>query len=361
MQGGVWLLDIKQLLLEKKPLIDKTIEKWLPRKFDEKTLEQICGKPRYKFDVETLQRTIADPFWDFLDRGGKRWRPYLFLLVAEALGAKPEKYLDLVLIPEVVHNGSIVVDDIEDDSEMRRGKPCLHKIFGIDVAINVGNFMYFFPLLPLYKNREKFDEKTFSKILEVYIQEMINIHIGQATDIGWHKGFAKEITEEQYLQMCAFKTGTLARMSAKIAAIVAGADDATVEKIGRFAESIGIAFQIQDDILNVSESELAKGKGGIGEDITEGKRTLMVIYTLKKASEEDKKRLLEILDMHTRDPQLIQEAIDILRKYDAINYAKEFARRLVRETWSGVDKILPESEAKRKLKAFADFLIERDV
>lgn len=353
--------DVKKLLEEKKEIIDKTIEKWVPRKITEEWLELICGKARYEFDPEIIQKTIIDPFWDFLDRGGKRWRPYLFLLVAEALGAEPEKYLDLVLIPEIVHNGSIVIDDIEDDSELRRGKPCLHKIFGVDVAVNAGNWMYFFPLIPLYKNRDKFDDKTFAKILEVYIQEMNNIHFGQAMDIGWHKGWGKDISIEKYLQMCAFKTGTLARMSAKIAAAVAGASDEVIEKLGYFAESIGIAFQIQDDILNISESELAKGKGGIGEDITEGKRTLMVIYTLQNASKEDAARLEEILDMHTRDEKLIKEAIEIMKKYNAIEFAKNFAKELVKKTWEDVDKILPESEAKQKLKAFAQFLIERDV
>ena len=353
--------DIKKLLEEKKELIDKTIEKWVPRKITEDWLKLICGEARYEFDAEIIQKTIIDPFWDFLDRGGKRWRPYLFLLITEALGANAEKYIDLVVIPEIVHNGSIVIDDIEDNSELRRGKPCLHKIFGIDVAINVGNWMYFFPLIPLYKNKDKFDDKTFAKILEVYIQEMNNIHFGQAMDIGWHKGWGKDITIEKYLQMCAFKTGTLARMSAKIAAIVAGASDEVVEKLGRFAESIGIAFQIQDDILNISESELAKKKGGVGEDITEGKRTLMVIYTLQNAKKEDAERLEEILNMHTRDEKLIKEAIEIMKKYNAIEFAKKFAKELVKKTWEEVDKILPESEAKQKLKAFAQFLIERDV
>ncbi len=353
--------DIKKLLLENKPLIDKTIEKWVPRKVTKEWLESICGKARYEFDPDAIQKAIVDPFWDFLDRGGKRWRPYLFLLVLEALGGDPKKYIDLVLIPEIVHNGSIVVDDIEDDSELRRGKPCLHKIFGVDIAVNVGSWMYFFPLIALYKNKDKFDEKTFARILEVYIQEMNNIHFGQAIDIAWHRGLGSNITVNKYLQMCAFKTGTLARMSAKIAAICADADNETVEKIGHFAESIGVAFQIQDDILNITESELSKKKGGIGEDITEGKRTLMVIYTLEKASQEDAARLEEILDMHTRDEKLIKEAIEIMKKYNAIEFAKNFARELIEKTWNEIDALLPESEAKRKLEAFARFLIERDI
>ncbi len=353
--------DIKKLLEEAKPKIDKIIKKWIPKNASKEWLEMICGKPRYEFDVNIIQKTINEPFWDLLDRGGKRWRPYLFLLIIEALGENPEKFMDFVLIPEVIHNGSLIVDDVEDGSETRRGKPCVHKIFGVDVAINVGNWMYFFPIIPLMKNIEKIGEEKFIKLMKIYIQEMNNIHFGQAMDIGWHRGWGKNITVEKYLQMCAFKTGTLARMSAKMAAVLAGADDELVEKLGKFAESIGVAFQIQDDILNISDSELAKKKGGKGEDVTEGKRTLMVIYTLEKATKEDASRLEEILNMHTTDKNLIEEVIEIMKKYGAIEYAKSVARKLVEESWREIDALLSESEAKNKLRAFARFLIERDV
>ena len=106
--------------------------------------------------------------------------------------------------------------------------------------------------------------------------------------------------------MCAYKTGTLARMAAKMAAVLSGANKPLVEKLGHFAESIGVAFQMQDDILDLTGQEFAKKKGGVGQDITEGKRSLMVIYTLKKANSTDKKRLIEILNMHTSDQKASQ-------------------------------------------------------
>ncbi len=354
-------MDIEQLLKEKKPIIDKIIEKYVPRKFDNKNIEFICGKPRYEYNIEAPNKAIAEPIWDLLDRGGKRWRPVLFLLVAEALGGEPEKYMDFVVIPEVVHNGTLMHDDIEDGSDERRGKPCTYKIFGIDIAINAGHEMFYLPLLSLIKNRDKFDPETLLTIYEIYSQELLNLGFGQAMDISWHKGIANadSVTEKQYLQMCAYKTGTLARMSAKIAAVLAGADNNVVEAMGRFAESIGIAFQIQDDILNILPSELSKGKGKLGEDITEGKRTLMVIHTLEKANADDRKRLIEILNMHTNDQAIINEAIEILKKYDSINYAIEFEKRLVSETWKEVDAFLKPSKAKEQLEAFAKYLIER--
>ncbi|NOZ82017.1 MAG: polyprenyl synthetase family protein [Candidatus Micrarchaeota archaeon] len=353
-------MDIVRILEEKRPEIDRIIEKWIPRVFDEKSMEFICGKPRYKFNTQAPTKAISEPIWEFLDRGGKRWRPALFLLVLEALGADPEKYKDFVLVPEIIHNGSLIHDDIEDSADLRRGLPCTYKTFGIDIAINAGSVMYFLPMIAFLKNKD-LDERTKKRIYETYFQEMINIHFGQAMDIAWHKGIANadNITEEEYLQMCAFKTGTLARLSAKLAAILAGAPDDVVEKIGKFAETIGVAFQIQDDVLDIIADRKKFGKS-FGNDIKEGKRTLMVIHTLRKASEEDRRRLLEILNMHTDDEELKKEAIEILKKYGSVEYAKEFSRKLIRETWNEIDKLLPESEAKKKLKAFVDFLVERE-
>ncbi len=351
-------MDIVKVLEEKKPEIDAVIERFIPRKFDENSLKFICGEPRYEFSDEVLTKAICEPIWEFLDRGGKRWRPALFLLVIEALGKDPKEFMDFVLVPEIIHNGSLIHDDIEDSAELRRGLPCTYIKYGTDIAINLGSLMYFLPMIAFM--RSDLDERTKTRIYETYLQEMINIHFGQATDISWHRGMGSDsITESQYLQMCAFKTGTLARLSAKLAAILAGADDETVEKIGKFAESIGIAFQIQDDVLDIVGDPKKFGKA-FGNDIKEGKRSLMVIYALSHAPEDKKKRLLEILDMHTDDENLKREAIEILKECGAVEYAKNFAKKLITETWAEIDELLPESEAKKKLKAFVDFLVERE-
>jgi geranylgeranyl pyrophosphate synthase len=134
-----------------------------------------------------------------------------------------------------------------------------------------------------------------------------------------------------------------------------------VEKLGRFAESIGVAFQMQDDVLDLTGKEFAEKKGGRGQDVTEGKRTLVVIHTLKKASEADKRRLVQILGMHTSDQQLRDEAISIMQKYNAIEHVRHTAAQIVEESWKEAEKLLQDSEAKEKLKAFAEFLIKRNI
>jgi geranylgeranyl diphosphate synthase type I len=356
-------VDIMKFLEETAPLIDKAIEKYIPREFTEDSVLFKVNPPKFSSNLEALNKGVAEPIWELLDRGGKRWRPALFLLICEALGEKPENCLDFAIIPEVVHNGTLIVDDLEDSSELRRGKPCTYKVFGVDIAVNAGNAMYYLPLLPLMEKKDILPAETLRDIYEVYVQEMINLSLGQAMDITWHRGIADadNLDEEDYLQMCAYKTGTLARMSAKISAVLAGASKELVDKLGGFAESIGVAFQMQDDVLDLTGQEFAEKKGGVGQDITEGKRTLMVIHTLKNASEAERKRLVEILNMHTSDQTLRDEAIALMQKYHAIEHVKCTASRIVEESWSEVDKLLPESEAKEKLKAFAEFLIKRTI
>ncbi len=349
-----------KFLEEKKKLVDDKIREYFPERMDEAYIRSLSGGSQYEHDLRALNKSISEPIWDFLKRGGKRWRPGLFLLITEALSGDTKKVEDFAILPEMIHNGSIMVDDIEDDGKTRRGKPCTHRIYGTDIAINAGNFMYFLPLLVFIKNRESFDEKTLTRAYGAYAQELITIHLGQATDIHWHKGGSENITESQYLQMCAYKTGCLARLSARLAVILSGGSREQEEKIGRIGESIGIAFQIRDDVLSVVGEDFSKKKG-YGDDITEGKRSLPVIYTLGAARLEDRKRLLEILGMHTTEPALIKEAIEILKKYKSTEYALGVANKIVADTWRDADPLLPDTEAKKKIKLFIDYMIEREM
>jgi len=353
--------DILLFLKERGKIVDSVLEKYLPRRIDEKYINRAFGKPRYAYNIEALNKSLSEPIWDFLDRGGKRFRPVLFLLLVEALGGDAEKVKDFCSVLEFLHNGSIMVDDIEDDSDFRRGKETTHKIYGIDIAINAGNFMYFIPFLSYFEHRKDYNSEIMLRAYEATLQEMIRIHAGQGTDIVWHKGMANadNITEKEYLQMCAYKTGVLLRLAARLAVIFTNGSKEMEEKFGRFAEAIGLGFQIQDDILNINPSK-EWGKE-IGDDINEGKRTLLVIHTLRNANKKDRERLLEILNMHTKDKKLIMEAIEIIKKYGSIEYAKNFAREMISKAWDDVKDMLQEGEAKKRIKALVKFLVEREV
>ncbi len=352
-------IDITEYLSQQSAAVNAAIEKLVPHKINQEWLEHTFGKPSYGYDVESIQKALIDPMWELLDRGGKRWRPALFLLSLEAVGGDAKKYFHYTALPEIVHNGTLVADDVEDSSELRRGKPCIHHLFGVDVAVNLSSAMYFFPFAIISRD-STLDAHAKNKLNELVTFELLRCHAGQGLDIWWHRGKKYEISEKEYLQMCAYKTGTLARLSARMGAILGKGTPQQEEALGRFAETIGVAFQIQDDILNLVGEEFSKGKG-VGEDIHEGKRTIMVLHTLQKATEKDKKRLLEILNAHPDDEKTIMEAIGIIQKYDSIAYAKAKAKELIEASWKEVDGTLPASHAKKVLHAFAHYLINRDI
>lgn len=343
-------------------MCQEAIEKFLPRTFTTEKLIHFFGQARYAYDVESATDSLLKPMWDLLDRGGKRWRPVLVMLFVEALGGNKDVALPMAYLCELVHNGTLCVDDIEDDSKLRRGKDCVHLIYGVDVAINAGNAMYYFPLAELREMRRKnvLPAETLLRAYELYGEELTNLHLGQGLDIWWHSNHGTP-KEDTYLQMCAYKTGVLARLSARLAALLSGATEETIKHVGVFAESIGVAFQIQDDLLNLTGEEFAAKIAVVGEDIHEGKRTIMVLHTFDNAPKEEADRLLEILKLHTNDEALIKEAIAIMKKNGSFEYAASVAKKLVVDAWANVEQHLPDNAAKTKLKVFADYLISRDI
>ncbi len=352
--------DIERILEGYKPVVDAAIERHIPRKLDVRGMERCVGRPSYAFDPKAATGAVNGPIWDLLDRGGKRWRPALTMIVAGCLGKDPESLADVAAASEVIHNGTLMVDDVEDSSDLRRGRPCTHIKYGVDVAVNAGNAMYYLSMLPLLRDRKKYGEKETLKAYDVYIEELVRLSYGQGTDIYWHRGNAGEVTERQYLQMCAFKTGTIARLAAKWGAIFAGGTDDQVEAAGMLAESIGVAFQIQDDVLNLLGEEGKYGKDP-GGDISEGKRTLLVIYALKHSKKDDAARLITTLDSHTKDKKKIAEAIAIIRQSGAFEHANGVARKIVATAWKGFDSSFPKSKHKEVLRLLADYVIDRSV
>lgn len=350
-------MEIERELKESREWLDALIERHFPKEIDEGYLKWLMGKASGDYDPRTIQGTIFEPMWDLLARGGKRWRPWLFLTMAKNLGVDLERYKNLAIIIELLHNGSLIADDIEDGAEVRRGDKAIHVKYGLDVAVNLSSAMYFLPVKLLMEM--EVSDSTYRRLVNAYLEDMIRIHLGQATDIGWHRGTRdpETITVEHYLEMCANKTGVLPRMAARFAAIAAGLSDNEERKLGRFAESIGVAFQIQDDILNITSAE-SLGKE-FGEDIREGKVTLIVIYALSRANDRDKSRLKEILSMHTSDPELIKEAISIMERYGAVEDAKEVARRIVLDSWREIEGLLLDNIYKEKIRELAMFLVER--
>jgi geranylgeranyl diphosphate synthase type I len=352
---------MRDVLAEWRPTIDETIEELLPRLIDEAYLEEFFGEPTYRYQSEAIQQALADPIWDLLDRGGKRWRAILFLIVVEALGAEPEEYLPYACIPEILHNGTIIVDDVEDEARMRRGETALHHRFGTDIALNAGNAMYFIPLKVIDRNAGKLDESQRLAAYEMLTHELNRTHLGQGMDICWHNQREITVDERRYYEMCACKTGCLASIVARLAAIVTDQPDAVEGQLARYAEEMSIAFQISDDILDIENTLDKAGDFGkeFGNDVREGKKTLMVIYTAENAPPEDVARLEEILWAEENTDEEIMEAIDIMQSVEALDYARERAEELAASARGHLDDLDLEPDAEQNLRNFTRFVIER--
>ncbi len=338
------------------------IKKLIPRSPDSAWMDRLLGKPAYAYDTKSAKASVSAPIWDLLDRGGKRWRPALLVLCCEAVGGNHKDAKPFLPLPEIIHNGTLMVDDVEDNAGMRRGKPATHRIFGADVAINTGNLMYFIPLAILSKQAagaKKLDEEKRARIYDLYVHEMLRLSFGQAFDIYWHQGKLKTVTESQYMQMCAYKTGCLARFAAGLGAIIGNAKPAQKQAMEEFASALGIAFQIRDDILSLMPTK-HWGKD-YGEDITEGKRTLMVIHALSNASRADAAELTRILNSHTKRKAEIKKAISMLQKHGSINYADSVAKETIKNAWKALDPLLKKSKAKSLLHAFAEYAVKREI
>jgi len=336
-------------------LVEESMRRLLPVRVTEDYLWELTGMKG--FDVEALNASLSTPAWDLLSRGGKRWRPVMTMMVYEALGGSAEEVADLAAVTELVHNGTLAVDDVEDRSELRRGKPCVHILYGEDVAINMGNALYYLPLLAAIR-RGSVPERLIGRVLTVYLEEMTNLSLGQSLDIAWHRSLSEQVDEERYMTMCKLKTGSLVRMGIRFACALREVDSEVERRLVGFGDAISVAFQIQDDVLNLVGSEEEYGKE-IGGDIKEGKRTLMVVHALRTLPGEKSRRLLEILRMQTSDRELIREAIRLIAEAGSIEYSKRVARELVERAWAEVDGVLPESRQKEGLRELARFLVER--
>jgi len=189
------------------------------------------------------------PIYDLLDRGGKRWRPILGMIYAECYGRNLTKSIesgsgehdDILFacgLTEIVHNGSLMVDDLEDKSLMRRGQPCTYLKFGEDYAVNTGTLMYYAPVAKI----DSFirDDKIKLQLHRIYSEEMLNIHFGQNWDIHWHNG-KKMPSEQQYIQMVINKTSVLPRLCIRM---ISAMMDVDPTKMVRYTETLGASFQI---------------------------------------------------------------------------------------------------------------------
>lgn len=329
--------DVMEYLQSLAPLFDKEIERTVPRN---RTPQEVYGV-----------------IWDLLDRGGKRFRPAMCMLSAEAVGGDGKKTIPAGAAIEMFHSFTLMHDDIEDNSDMRRGKPCVHKIYGIPLAINAGDGLFMMvweELLSL-----KFPTETLLGAQKTLATAFRRVLEGQAIELEWYRKGRFDMGEQEFFSMVEGKTGALIAASCEVGAYLAGGKPDQLAALGKFGMAVGVAFQVQDDVLNLLGKEETYGKE-IGGDMSEGKRSLITIHALANAPPAERKRLVEILSARTKDQKQVREAIEICRRSGSIDYAAETAKRLVDDAKKGL-MILPNNAASRRLLQLADFFIYREM
>ncbi len=287
--------------------------------------------------------------------GGKMLRPALSLITAEAVGGQKENALKAGSAIELIHTFSLIHDDIMDDDDMRRGMPSVHKVWGEDVAILAGDTLFSkaFEII-INSDKELTSHAQINNALAAVADACVKICEGQALDMGFENRF--DVTEDEYMEMIFKKTGALIAAATKVGAIMGGASDEVIDAMYEYGRLIGLAFQIQDDYLDLASDEETLGKP-IGSDIGKGKMTIIAINGLSSAG-EDSEKLLEILKDENNSQEDIDLAIEILTKCGAIEYARNLAQDSVNQA-KEVLEILPDSSSKQVLVDIADFVLER--
>ncbi|MEX0649744.1 MAG: polyprenyl synthetase family protein [Candidatus Andersenbacteria bacterium] len=341
--------------------IERVFEHYFPEQWSSEELQKFLGDSRFVRDREAIQQTINVPIRELFFRGGKRLRSALLFTLLQGFDINPRGYEEFGIIIELVHNGTLVADDIEDSSELRRGKASLHKMLGLDIAVNIASGMLFIPVTMLLNHSKKISGEQRLRLFEIYSEEMTNVHMGQGIDISWHRTLPDHITREMYLEMCRLKTGSLMRMSARFACVLAEQDIPTEETLKRFAESVGIVFQIKDDALDLTAIEETFGKP-YGNDIREGKLSLPVILALEELAQRDKGRLRAILQQHPgqQAKELIDEARALIMKTNAVDRAIEYGHTLFVDAWKEIEDKIPNKEGQERLRELTKSFIRRE-
>jgi geranylgeranyl diphosphate synthase, type II len=310
-------------------------------------------------------RQLYEMMLDYPQRAGKMLRPAFCLLICEAFGGDPQEACNTAASLELLQNWLLIHDDIEDGSDLRRGEPCLHQKHGIPMAINVGDALHCKMWEMLHRNADLLGYELAFKILSEFTHLSNQVVEGQHIELSWVRDNRWDLTEQDYWTMCALKTASYTCVTPfRLGAIIARATEAEIDRFIDIGVDLGVAFQIQDDVLNLTGEEGTYGKE-IGGDISEGKRTLVLIHLFNSCTQLEAQRVIEIMDKlrEEKGEDEIREVLDLMKKYDSIQYAQQRSRELVEKACERFNRDfahLPDSRAKEIFLHLIRFVIERE-
>lgn len=296
---------------------------------------------------------ISEAIWHHMGTGGKRVRPALCLLSCRSLGGDSSNALYFAAAVEIIHNMFLVHDDLEDGDRVRRDEPTVWAKYGVGNAVNVGDYMHGKAHEAILKS--PVHDSTKVRLCEAFDDTYLLTCRGQALDLNC-RGSA-DFTVDDYMELVTLKTGHYLALGMVGGAIVAGSDEVVIEDIKKLGRNMGPAFQIRDDLLDLTKG---KGRGGVeGNDIREGKPSILYAHSLEHASPEDKQRLIDIMgkDRQETTDGDVQDAVDIWERAGSLEYAHQTAEKLTRQALETLEKI--PFEDKPYFRQIVRFMTER--
>jgi octaprenyl-diphosphate synthase len=306
-------------------------------------IEQELGR-----DAASSVSTITEIAEYLREGGGKRIRPSLLLLAAHMLGYSGPSSIRLGAVVEMVHTATLVHDDIIDGADTRRGRPSTNTTWGNEKCVLAGDWLY------MQAFRVALEEKNL-RVLDLLIgltQQMVEGELLQIQKLG------KAVSEAEYYDLIFRKTACLFSVSMQLGAVLAGATEAQVVSLGTYGRTVGLAFQIVDDVLDLTATEEVLGKP-VASDLREGKATLAVIHSLDHGTALDRQTIQRVLDDRSFENASRQQMQEILMRNGSVNYAMGVAERYAEQSRQAL-KSMPDSDFKRALLWVPDFVVARE-
>ncbi len=294
---------------------------------------------------------LYEPARYILEGKGKRFRPMLVLFGAESISGSSKNAMPLALAVEVLHNFTLIHDDIMDNAELRHGRATVHKKWDVDTAILTGDMMHAMAFQLVLQTKSK----NLHQILKRFTESVIRICDGQAYDKAFER--RKDVSIDDYLMMISYKTGRLISASLELGGLAADATPAQARRLRQIGELVGRAFQIQDDLLDIMAGEkFGKTPGG---DLIEGKKTFLLLKALELTKGKDRALLQSIIERKGIEPSRVMEVKSI---YERCGVIEETQAAIVRdfEKAKSLALKLPHKRGREQLIAFAELVMQRD-
>ena len=318
--------------------------------------EELLKKVNAALEALTYDRKpskLYDPIKYVLSLGGKRVRPVLMLLAYNLFKDDPERIMTQAIGLETYHNFTLLHDDLMDNADMRRGHETVHRKWDPKQAILSGDTM----LLQAFERIEACDVDKVKDVFAIFLQTTYEVGEGQQFDVEFET--RNDVKEEEYIEMIRLKTSVLLACAVKIGAILAGASKEDQENLYKFGEQIGLAFQLQDDLLDVYGDPKVFGKN-IGGDITSNKKTYMLINAVNRANEAQRQELMGWIEAKDFDRE--EKVKAVTRLYDEIGIRQLCEQKMeacYAQAQQYLAKVSVAEERKAELKAYAASMMKR--